>query len=253
LERNNTINVLKKRRFVVYAFFYAMNRLLCCIIVFFFTKFGFSQISISAPLNNGVYQRSSTNTANLIISGTYSSSVLSSIQDRLVNPDNSQPISGFDWKTIINNPSKGYFYGVLSNVPAGWYLLEVRSLKSGLVMETSSINRVGVGDVFMIAGQSNAQGYFNNNYIGTAASSPKVVTHNNGMYCSPNDIPFPSLSQITSTTKPGTAGLDSWCYGALGDNIVNTTGLPVAFFNSGAAGSSSDNWVVSANGGTTNN
>jgi hypothetical protein len=229
-----------------------MNRLLCCIILFFFTKFGFSQISISAPLNNGVYQRSSTNTANLIISGTYSSSVLSSIQARLVNPDNSQPISGFDWKTIINNPSKGYFYGVLSNVPAGWYLLEVRSLKSGLVMETSSINRVGVGDVFMIAGQSNAQGYFNNNYIGTAASSPKVVTHNNGMYCSPNDIPFPSLSQITSTTKPGTAGLDSWCYGALGDNIVNTTGLPVAFFNSGAAGSSSVNWVVSANGGATN-
>ena len=212
-----------------------------------------AQITVSHPLNNAVYQRNSASQANLIISGTYSQPLATSIQARLLNPTNSTPISGFDWSIIQENPTMGYFQGQFSNVPAGWYKLEIRTVKSGTVLEANFVNRVGIGDVFMIAGQSNGQGYINTSGVGLGSSYDKVVTHDNGMYCGNANLPFPVITQLTATTKPGTAGRDAWCYGRLGEKIVDFTQLPVAFFNSGASGASSENWKVSSDGGATNN
>jgi archaellin len=208
-----------------------------------------AQITVSHPLNNAVYQRNSASQANLTISGTYSQPLATSVQARLLNPTNDSPISGFDWSIIQENPAMGYFQGQFSNVPAGWYTLVIRTVKSGVVLETTTVNRVGIGDVFMIAGQSNAQGHVDNQYLG--ATSEKVVSHNNGMYCSNLEIPFPVLQQLTGTVKPGTNGRDAWCYGRLGDNLVGITGFPVAFFNSGASGSSVFNWKQSSDGSST--
>ena len=214
-----------------------------------------AQITVSHPISNAVYQRNSASQANLIISGSYSQPIATAIQARLLNASNATPIPGYDWSIIQENPTMGYFSGQFSNVPAGWYTLEIRSLRSGTVLEATTVNRVGIGDVFMIAGQSNGQGYFDNsnNPIGLASSSEKVVTHDYGVYCSNENLPMPVMSQILELTKPSTAGFASWCYGRLGENIVNSTGFPVAFFNSGASGSTSDNWKVSSDGGTTNN
>lgn len=214
-----------------------------------------AQITVSHPISNAVYQRNSVNQANLIISGSYSQPIATAIQARLLNASNATPIPGYDWSIIQENPTMGYFSGQFSNVPAGWYTLEIRSLRSGTVLEATTVNRVGIGDVFMIAGQSNGQGYLDNsnNPIGLASNSEKVVTHDYGVYCSNENLPLPVMSQILELTKPSTAGFASWCYGRLGENIVNSTGFPVAFFNSGASGSTSDNWKVSSDGGTTNN
>lgn len=214
-----------------------------------------AQITVSHPISNAVYQRNSASQANLIVSGSYSQPIATAIQARLLNASNATPIPGYDWSIIQENPTMGYFSGQFSNVPAGWYTLEIRSLRSGTVLEATTVNRVGIGDVFMIAGQSNGQGYFDNsnNPIGLASSSEKVVTHDYGVYCSNENLPMPVMSQILELTKPSTAGFASWCYGRLGENIVNSTGFPVAFFNSGASGSTSDNWKVSSDGGTTNN
>jgi len=214
-----------------------------------------AQITVSHPISNAVYQRNTNSQANLIISGSYSQPRATAIQARLLNASNSTPIPGYDWSIIQENPTMGYFSGQFSNVPAGWYTLEIRSLRSGTVLEATTVNRVGIGDVFMIAGQSNGQGYLDNsnNPIGLASNSEKVVTHDYGVYCSNENLPLPVMSQILELTKPSTAGFASWCYGRLGENIVNNTGFPVAFFNSGASGSTSDNWKVSSDGGTTNN
>ncbi len=214
-----------------------------------------AQITVSHPISHAVYQRNSASQANLIISGTYSQPIATAIQARLLNASNATPIPGYNWSIIQENPTMGYFSGQFSNVPAGWYTLEIRSLRSGTVLEATTVNRVGIGDVFMIAGQSNGQGYLDNsnNPIGLASNSEKVVTHDYGVYCSNENLPLPVMSQILELTKPSTAGFASWCYGRLGENIVNNTGFPVAFFNSGASGSTSDNWKVSSDGGTTNN
>jgi hypothetical protein len=229
-----------------------------CFYLFFISHFSaLAQITIAEPLNNGVYQRNSVSQANLSISGTYSQTFVSSIQARLVDTTNQLPISGFDWTTIHNLPVMGYFRGQLVNVPAGWYILEIRAIYGGTVVETATLNRVGIGDVFMIAGQSNAQGYFliDPPYTpqGIGAEDDRVITHDNGIYCSSEDLPFPTLTKLTQYVKPGTAGRAAWAYGKLGDEIVAKTGFPVVFYNSGASGASSENWKVSSDGLPTNN
>lgn len=212
-----------------------------------------AQITISSPINRAVYQRSLSNTTTLDISGTYNYNIVTSIQARLVNPSTNTAIPGFDWTIIVKNPTKGFFQGKLQNTPAGWYKLEVRALKSGTVLDTQTLERVGVGDVFMIAGQSNAQGshdWVHPTYdgVGKGSIDERVVTHENEMYCRDTPIPFPTFTQILDQTKIGTAGQAAWLWGNLGERIVDSTKFPVSFFNSGAAGSSSLNWIESAQG-----
>lgn len=208
-----------------------------------------AQLTISSPLNNAVYQRNGSSQATIIINGLYTQEIVTSIQARLLNPVGNLPIPGFDWIIIVKNPTKGTFSGQLNQVPAGWYILEVKAVRAGVSVASSSINRIGIGDVFMIAGQSNAQGWFGGNP--PAASSPKVLTHDFNMYCRNEIIPFPFFQQIQSSTKTSIGGRDAWCYGKLGDNIVNSTGFPVAFFNGAASGSKVDNWTQSINGSAT--
>ncbi len=234
-------------------FAFMIKRLCAISVLFFLFAKTFAQISISTPLNKAVYQRNTAGQANLIIQGNYQQNNITSIEARLLNPANSSPISGFDWTVIQTMPNLGYFSGQLSNVPGGWYTLEVRTKRTGVVIETGTVDRVGIGDVYMVAGQSNAQGYINTGGFGLGSSKEYVVTHDNGMYCSLADIPFPAMTKIESTTKLGTAGRDAWCYGKLGDLISDVTQLPVAIFNSGASGASSENFKVSSDGGATDN
>ncbi|KPM49700.1 NPCBM/NEW2 domain-containing protein [Jiulongibacter sediminis] len=214
------------------------------------------QIVIDLPVNNSVFQRNASNQATINIAGNYSSGVISSVQARLVSPGTNSPISGFDWSIIDVDPSKGQFYGSLSNVPAGWYTLEIRSVKSGTVIQSTSVNRVGVGDVFLAFGQSNAQGY--PGISGLPVSSEKVISHNYIDSCSFEVPHFPVLGKTTSSSNIGQHGITSWYWGKLGDNLVNNsgtgaTGIPVAFFNAASGGASVQNFVDSFSGGSTIN
>jgi NPCBM/NEW2 domain/Carbohydrate esterase, sialic acid-specific acetylesterase len=204
----------------------------------------FAQISIKHPLDKAVYQRNSSNQATIFIHGSLNQGLVSAVQARVVNPISGIALPGFDWASISTSPIGGFYQGQLNNVPAGWHSLEVRSMLGTTVLHSASLSRFGIGDVFLISGQSNGQGWVDNQYIG--ASLDRVVTHDNGQYCSLNDIPFPVMTQLIGTVKPSPNGYDSWCYGKLGDNIANQTTFPVAFFNAGAAGASVLNFKESS-------
>ena len=172
--------------------------------------------------------------------------MVSAVQARIINPISNTALPGFDWSVITSSPIGGFYQGQLNNVPAGWYTLEVRAMRGATVLHSNALIRFGIGDVFHVSGQSNAQGWTDNQYIG--ASSDKVVSHDNGQYCSVNDMPFPVMSQLIGTVKISPNGYDAWFYGKLGDNISTQTGYPVAFFNSGAAGAGVNNFRASSDG-----
>ncbi|MGR3809671.1 NPCBM/NEW2 domain-containing protein [Jiulongibacter sp. NS-SX5] len=208
-----------------------------------------AQFTIDLPINKSVFQRNSAGQATINIAGSYSTKVISSVQARLVTPGTSTPISGFNWTIIDDNPVKGNYYGQLTNVPQGWYTLEVRTVKSGTVISSSSISRVGVGDVFLIFGQSNAQGW--EGISGLSVSSDRVITHN---YIDPCSISFPSFQsfdKIAIAGNIGQHGITSWYWGNLGDKLVTNNNVPVAFFNGATSGSSTQNFIDSFNGGAT--
>lgn len=102
---------------------------------------------VISPVQYQVIQRNEKNVGDIVVYGVYVGD-LQSVEARW-GPE-------FAWQTIDNSPSGGVFSGTLSNQPAGQYTLEVRP--SNDINSVTRIDNVGIGDVFVLAGQSNADG-----------------------------------------------------------------------------------------------
>ena len=130
-----------------------MNRFLTIYLTAFFLFISLlvkAQIQVSFPTTRAVLQRNNTNEASIRITGYYTSPV-TRIDARLQARDGQG--TSFDWVTIQNNPTGGVFAGDLTG-KGGWYNLEVRGMNGDQqVGNVTTIERVGSGEVFVIAGQ----------------------------------------------------------------------------------------------------
>ena len=215
----------------------------------------FSQITISSPVLRQVFQRDLTNKASLTITGSYSQPV-DVIQAKLTAVKVGQG-TDIDWTTISPNPLGGIFKGTLS-IKGGWYKLEVRGTLAGkLVGNISTIDKVGIGEVFVIAGQSNAGGSSLLEANETGATDDRVNCAN---FISPRtyypDFPFLhadlnqfsiiEFSQLKKTAAIGPTGLGPYYWGKVGDALSAKLNVPIMFFNTGWAGASVRVWRESA-------
>jgi hypothetical protein len=64
-----------------------------------------------------------------------------------------------NWVEFPGVPQKGGFNFVATVPSGGWYQLEVRGLHGGTVAIKSLVDKFGIGEVFIVAGQSNAANY----------------------------------------------------------------------------------------------
>ncbi len=218
------------------------------------------QISITFPMEKAVFQRSKNNNATISIAGNYTSNI-SSVEARFINAQNNQVI--IDWITFTTYINGGIFNGSVSNVPGGWYILEVRAKLGSNVVGNATLNRVGVGEVFLIAGQSNAQG-LEGNQGEVGANDERVLSHNEVSWydagagqCDKKTPNYPSFTQIFSNGSTRSylskTSFNPWCYGKLGDNLVTRLAVPVVFFNASAYNTTSYNWKESSDNQPTQN
>ncbi|HEV8042638.1 MAG TPA: sialate O-acetylesterase [Bryobacteraceae bacterium] len=124
----------------------------------------------SGPLDNQVIQRNGDQTADIKLAGTASAKKANGkeIEARLVATDSST-VPGFDW-TALGKIQKLKWSGELMHVPTGGpYRLEARVQGA----ESSvSIANILVGDLWVLAGQSNMEGH--GDLIEVQPSSPLV-------------------------------------------------------------------------------
>jgi sialate O-acetylesterase len=100
-----------------------------------------------------VFQRGPANTATISFEGTASPGART-VEARLVA--NGMAVAGFDWKQIAS-VSGSAWKGALQNVPAGGpYRIELRAGAA-----EASISNILVGDLWVLAGQSNMEGVGN--------------------------------------------------------------------------------------------
>ncbi|CAH0995592.1 hypothetical protein EMA8858_01715 [Emticicia aquatica] len=205
----------------------------------------YSQIQITFPVSRIVFQRNNQNQANVTIAGSYFQQ-LDRIEMRAV-PVNEGQGTETGWNDAQEFHNNGIFSGTML-LTGGWYNIEVRGYSNGIVATTSTLERVGVGEVFIVAGQSNAQGdaVYSGGHIG--ATEDRVSTIN---YYEPllneDNLPF-QFSQMANNTKMSPYNYVPWFWAKLGDRLVQRLNVPVLFYGASLGGISCDVWRRSVEG-----
>jgi Carbohydrate esterase, sialic acid-specific acetylesterase len=196
----------------------------------------FAQISITQPFERIVFQRNTSNQANIIIAGNYYSTI-DSVMARVV-PLNLSWGTATIWQTISRTFTNGYFIGNLT-AQGGWYQLQVNAYRNGIVIDSKTVSHVGVGEVFAIAGQSNAQGGASNGFGATDDRVNSVKFSND--YSDYNKLPI-GFSQLGDNSQIAPFHYVPWAWGKLGDLLAQRLNVPILFYGAGHGGTSSDMW-----------
>ena len=204
-----------------------------------------SQIKITTPENRFIYQQDNSGRTTLYVSGFYTRTI-DRVEARLVPVLPGQGIAT-PWLLVQNNPQNGIFQGTLRG-QGGWYTLEVRGLRAGNVIGADAVARVGIGEVIIVAGQSNAQGIVN--YGAPSANDDRVNAviydnFNTGTTTDPANI---TIAQLKNDVNIGPRGRSAWCWGALGDLLADKLNVPILFMNVAYEATSVRNWAESAQG-----
>lgn len=232
---------------------YLRRLLAVCTVVASFSAASTSQtsgqvIKITYPESRAVFQRENNNTSTIYVSGNYYQPV-DSVQARVQAEVAGQGVNT-DWVTLQRNVRGGIFQGSLL-VRGGWYRLEVQAFSKGAVVGTDVVRKVGVGEVFIITGQSNAQGFQNFGAVGATDDRVNCVTYDNITANSLADPPAPTFQQLSATSLIGPRGQSAWCWGVLGDLIARQYQVPVLFINTAWEATVIRNWRESSEGKTT--
>lgn len=225
-------------------------RSLSLIAIFFtVTSVCFSQLQITYPLERSVFQRDKQNTSSINISGNFDGE-LDKVEARLV-PVAAGQGTATNWITIATKPEGGYFVGTIQG-QGGWYTLQMRGWLNDGIVSQAVVNKVGIGEVFVVSGQSNAEGVLD--YGAKPSFDDRVNCFNFRVADNLWDYPyFSSFSHIEANTMIGPRGQGAWCWGELGDYLAQRLNVPILFLNTAYGGSSSENWYSSALGLPTQN
>ncbi len=108
---------------------------------------GLSQgLTVDSPREYQVFQRETREHGKILVSGRAEG-------DRVEARLNGK------WLHVPYDTESGAFRGELRAAAGGFYALDVRVLKHGKEVVQATVGHVGVGEVFVIAGQSNATNY----------------------------------------------------------------------------------------------
>jgi len=172
-------------------------------------------ITIISPKAYQVFQRDGSDEADIVIEGTYTGSAPSAVEARW---------QGGTWTDISATIGGGTYDGALAAQTAGQGLLEVRD--AGVPTTSAVVSYIGIGDVFIVCGQSNAAGELTNFQSYTHA------TLKAGKY----DFSNSAWEELTDPTGANTARGSVWPL--LATKFMADQSVPVAFVCCAVGGTS---------------
>lgn len=239
---------MKKYRFFQWA----------CYCLLLSMSFRLSAQYITYPVNGSVFQQNSNGQATVNLTFSEINSYNKTIFYRIKKADGSV-VSGKN-RILLSNTTfsnggglKGFH--VTEVLDKGWYTIEFYHewqywffgwKPSSRLVESKQF---GIGDVYFVAGQSNASG-FNQPTVDEVTTSSSDNTNNQQTdnpfvrtlsnlndYGSDNKpitrgLPKDQFIQLTKTAMPiYPNGISSWCWAPLGNEFANKTSTPTLFFN----------------------
>ena len=226
--------------------------------------FASAQLSINYPYQRQVFQRNNDNQAEFSVLGNCPSSA-TLIRYQLV-PVQANQGTAIPWTDLDTNPLGGFYQGKIT-AKGGWYSLKIKLISNGIETDSVTLSRVGVGENFIIAGQSNAQGVekypgdvgamddrvnsasFSNRISSVSGASDDFLPIPNGSF----DFPENVYKQLSKDAIIGPTGGTNYYWANLGDSLAKKYNVPICFFNAAWGGTSIRNWAESSRGLLTEN
>lgn len=201
-------------------------------------------VQIESLKQRDLFQRSDTNEAVIPVAGSFDAQKADSIY---VHAQRMPGYSaGADTEPVPATISGNTFSYDLT-LTGGYYRVTVTAKKDGQTVDVQTIDRVGVGEIFITAGQSNSASFASGN-AETTPQDDRVVSYDyaNDTWVLAED-PQVSLGEPNEYTSWGNeegqtrTGGSPWP--TLGDLLTAELDVPVGFINIGWGGSVVANWA----------
>lgn len=182
------------------------------------------QLELSSPLDYQVIQRGSKDKGTIPIIGRLSGGTSKGqIEARLV-------VEGRPgkWRRVARLSSSEGFAGSLAAPSGGWYGLEIRAVNGSQALAQVAVAHVGVGEVLVVAGQSNSA---NHGEEKQQTTTGRVVTFDGKRW------------QLCNDPQPGASGGGGSFLPPLGDALTKRLGVPVGFISCGIGATSVREWL----------
>ncbi|RXK47122.1 sialate O-acetylesterase [Aquirufa rosea] len=233
-----------------------MKYLLLCFSVFVSILVN-GQVSLVYPHNRQVFQRDANNQALISVLGNCPQNV-SLVKYRL-EPVKAGQGTLIDWTNMPFKPVSGFFQDKIV-AKGGWYTLKIRTYQGTKLVDSTQLDRVGVGENFIISGQSNAQGGNKRREVESSSKDDRVNVANIYNYFkdynnSPNyrylgrlntDFTFTDFKHLDSLSTIGPMGISNYYWARLGDRLAETYNVPICFINTAWLATVMRNWYESS-------
>lgn len=183
-------------------------------------------LRLSLPIDYQVYQRSNRAEGRIIIAGSLGKNreYLGILEARLVGAG----VTAIWRKLAVIKSGMPEFHAELIAPSGGWYRLEVRIKQESTITAEAAVAHVGVGEVFVIAGQSNSA---NHGEERQQTKTGLVATFHEGTW------------QLANDPQPGASGNGGSFIPPFGDAIVERFKVPVGIIATGVGATSVREWL----------
>ncbi len=183
---------------------------------------GCATLRLSSPLEHQVIQRGSKDRGSIAIHGS-GVAESATIEARVVRDKQAA-----EWQRLPATFADGGFHATLEAPAGGWFRLEVRASDQGKVIAESAVDAVGIGEVFVVAGQSNSA---NHGEEKLATETGRVATSDGAKW------------RLAKDPQPGASGGGGSFMPPLGDALATRFDVPVGFIACGIGATSVREWL----------
>ena len=209
-----------------------------------------TMLSVNSPANRLVFQRNQAGDAVILIVGTCAWSG-AKIEARFVDAVTGQ--SG-DW-TALETVQPDFSYRGKLTAAAGWYSLEVRARGAGNAA-SATVERVGVGEVFVVVGHSvahggdiNLPGAQDDRVCTIALPAGDMESQRRYKFTGdPRFLPEPVGRHFDANVQPAPAGRGTYFWAAFAEHVAKAQNVPVLLLNAAFGGTSLEHWAKSGRG-----
>lgn len=182
-------------------------------------------LSIIEPLDYQVFQRRSQAKGDVRIRGMMDEALSDSalFEVRVITDG----VIG-DWVKLKVSRQGKQFSSSLELPAGGWYRFELRASLVGNSIAESFVEHIGVGEVFVVAGQSNSA---NHGEVKQSTRTSRVATFDGQRW------------QLANDPQPGASGNGGSFLPPLGDALVEKMNVPVGFLACGIGATSVREWL----------